>query len=102
MASKLKTSFGNRILDAKWDMHKVMFFDATVQISGIDRKRMLHDVAEVISDKLDVNIHRVTISSDEGIFNGTIELRVHDRSEVRVIMDELRKIEDIKEVLQIL
>ena len=102
MASKLKTSFGNRILDAKWDMHKVMFFDATVQISGIDRKRMLHDVAEVISDKLDVNIHRVTISSDEGIFNGTIELRVHDRSEVRIIMDELRKIEDIKEVLQIL
>ena len=83
-------------------MHKVMFFDATVQISGIDRKRMLHDVAEVISDKLDVNIHRVTISSDEGIFNGTIELRVHDRSEVRIIMDELRKIEDIKEVLQIL
>jgi len=79
-----------------------MFFDATVQISGIDRKRMLHDVAEVISDKLDVNIHRVTISSDEGIFNGTIELRVHDRSEVRIIMDELRKIEDIKEVLQIL
>ena len=63
---------------------------------------MLHDVAEVISDKLDVNIHRVTISSDEGIFNGTIELRVHDRSEVRIIMDELRKIEDIKEVLQIL
>lgn len=102
VASKLKTSFGNRILDAKWDMHKVMFFDATVQISGIDRKRMLHDVAEVISDKLDVNIHRVTISSDEGIFNGTIELRVHDRSEVRIIMDELRKIEDIKEVLQIL
>ena len=102
VASKLKTSFGNRILDAKWDMHKVMFFDATVQISGIDRKRMLHDVAEVISDKLDVNIHRVTISSNEGIFNGTIELRVHDRSEVRVIMDELRKIEDIKEVLQIL
>ena len=80
----------------------MMFFDATVQISGIDRKRMLHDVAEVISDKLDVNIHRVTISSDEGIFNGTIELRVHDRSEVRIIMDELRKIEDIKEVLQIL
>ena len=102
VASKLKATYGKRILDAKWDMHKVMFFDATVQISGIDRKRMLHDVAEVISDKLDVNIHRVTISSDEGIFNGTIELRVHDRSEVRIIMDELRKIEDIKEVLQIL
>ena len=102
VASKLKTSFGNRILDAKWDMHKVMFFDATVEIRGIDRKRMLRDVAEVISDKLDVNIHKMTISSNEGIFDGTMELRVHDRSEVRVIMDALRKIDGIKEVLQIL
>ena len=102
VASKLKASFGNRILDAKWDMHKVMFFDATIELRGIDRKRMLHDISEVISDKLDVNIHKMTISSDEGIFDGTIEIRVHDRSEVRVIMDELKKVDDIKEVLQIL
>ena len=102
VASKLKATYGKRILDAKWDMHKVMFFDATIEIRGIDRKRRLHDVSEVISDKLDVNIHRVTIESNEGIFDGQIEIRVHDRSEVKVIMDELRKIEDIKEVLQIL
>ena len=102
VASKLKATFGKRILDAKWDMHKVMFFDATIEIRGIDRKRMLHDVAEVISDKLDVNIHKMTIESKQGIFDGQIEIRVHDRSEVKVIMDELRKIDDIKEVLQIL
>ena len=102
VASKLKATYGKRILDAKWDMHKVMFFDATIEIHGIDRKRMLHDVSEVISDKLDVNIHNVTIESNEGIFEGQIEIRVHDRSEVKVIMDELKKIEDIKEVLQIL
>ena len=102
VASKLKATYGKRILDAKWDMHKVMFFDATIEIHGIDRKRMLHDVSEVISDKLDVNIHKVTIGSNEGIFEGQIEIRVHDRSEVKVIMDELKKIEDIKEVLQIL
>ena len=102
VASKLKATFGKRILDAKWDMHKVMFFDATIEIRGIDRKRMLHDVSEVISDKLDVNIHKMTIESNEGIFDGQIEIRVHDRSEVKVIMDELKKVEDIKEVLQIL
>ena len=102
VASRLKASFGNRILDAKWDMHKVMFFDATIELRGIDRKGMLHDISEVISDKLDVNMHRITISSEEGIFDGTIEIRVHDRSEVSVIMDELKKIEDLKEVLQIL
>ena len=102
VANKLKAAYGKRILDAKWDMHQVMFFDATIEIRGIDRKRMLHDVSEVISDKLDVNIHKMTIESNEGIFDGQIEIRVHDRDEVKKIMGELHKIEDIKEVLQIL
>ena len=102
VANKLKAAYGKRILDAKWDMHQVMFFDATIEIRGIDRKRMLHDVSEVISDKLDVNIHKMTIESNEGIFDGQIEIRVHDRDEVKKIMGELRKIDDIKEVLQIL
>ena len=101
IASKLKAGYGPRILDAKWDMHDIMYFDATIEIRGIDRKRMIYDLAAVISDELDVNIHKVIISSDEGIFDGQIEIRVHNRSEVKVIMDKLRTVEDIKEVLQI-
>ena len=102
VASRLKSSYGNRIIDAKWDMHKQLFFDATIEIKGIDRKRMLHDLADVISDKMDVNIHKITINSDEGIFDGTIEIRVHDREEVRQIMDNLMAIDDLKEVVQIM
>lgn len=102
VANRLKSSFGNRILDAKWDMHKVLYFDATIQIRGIDRKGMLHDISEVISEKLDVNIHRITINADEGIYEGKIEIRVHDRSEVQEIVNALKKIEDLKEVKQIM
>ena len=102
VANRLKASFGNRILDAKWNMHKRMFFDATVEIHGIDRKGMLLDVSKVITDQFDINIHKVTISSDHGIFDGTIELRVHDRDEVKVIVESLRKVEDLKEVQRIL
>ena len=102
VASRLKSSYGNRIIDAKWDMHKQLFFDATIEIKGIDRKHMLHDLADVISDKMDVNIHKITINSDEGIFDGTIEIRVHDREEVRQIMDNLMAIDDLKEVVQIM
>ena len=102
VANRLKSSFGNRILDAKWDMHKVLFFDATIQIRGIDRKGMLHDISEVISEKLDVNIHRITINADEGIYDGKIEIRVHDRSEAQEIVNALKKIDDLKEVKQIM
>ena len=89
-------------MDAKWDMHKQLLFDATIEIKGIDRKGMLLDVSKVISDQLGINIHKLTISSDKGIFDGTIELRVHDRSEVKVIVDSIMKIEDLKEVQRIL
>ncbi len=102
MAAKLKSSYGNRIVDAKWDMHKEMLFDATIEIKGIDRKGMLLDVSKVISDQLGINIHKVTISSDKGIFDGTIELRVHDRDEIRTIMDQLKNINDLQEVQRIL
>ena len=102
IAAKLKSSFGNRIVDAKWDMHKQILFDATIEIKGIDRKGMLLDVSKVISDQLGINIHKVTISSDNGIFDGTIELRVHDREEVKTIMNQLRNIDDLQEVQRIL
>ena len=102
VAAKLKSSFGNRIVDAKWQMHKSMFFDATIEIEGIDRKGLLLDVSRVISDQLNVNIHKLTISSDNGIFDGCIEIRIHDRDDVKVIMDKLKTIDGLQDVQRIL
>lgn len=102
VAAKLKASFGTRIIDARWDMHKQLFFDAIVEIKGIDRHRMLHDIADVISDQFGVNFHRVTLSSDNGIFDGTIELRVHDREDLSVIIESLKKISNMQSVQEIL
>ena len=102
IANRLKSSFGNRILDAKWDMHKQLYFNASIKIQGIDRKGMLQDVAEIISGKLNTNIQKITISSDQGIFDGIIELKVHDRDEVKIIMDNLKNIKDLQEIQQLL
>ena len=102
VAAKLKASYGNRILDAKWDMHKKLFFDATIRLQGIDRVGMLLDISQVISSQMNVNIHKLTIASEEGVFDGTVELRVHDREDVRNIMGQLKKIADIQDVTQII
>ena len=102
VADKLKSGFGNRILDAKWDMHKRMFFDATVRIQGIDRMGILVDVSRIITSQMSVNIHKLTIGSNDGVFDGSIELRVHDREDVRAIIEELKKIEGIQDVQQIM
>ena len=102
VADKLKSSFGNRILDAKWNMHKMLFFDATVRIQGIDRMGILVDVSRVITSQMNVNIHKLTIGSEDGVFDGSIELRVHDREDVKAIISELKKIEGLQEVTQIM
>ena len=102
VATKLKASYGNRILDAKWDMHKKLFFDATIRMQGIDRVGMLLDISQIISSQMNVNIHKLTIASEEGVFDGTIELRVHDREDVRNIIGQLKKIADVQDVTQII
>ena len=102
VAAKLKSSFGNRILDIKWDMHKVLYFDATIRISGIDRVGMLNEITQVISSQMSVNIHKVTITCEDGIFDGSIELRVHDRDDVKAIIDNLKQIPDLKEISEIM
>ena len=102
VAAKLKASFGNRILDAKWNMRKTLFFDATIRLQGIDRVGMLLDISQIISSQMNVNIHKLTIASEEGVFDGTIELRVHDRDDVRKIINQLKTIADIQDVTQII
>ena len=74
---------------------------ATVEIKRIDRKGMNFDVAKVITDDLDINIQRFTVTAAEGIFDGSIELRVHDRSDVKLIMDRLKKVDGIQVVMRI-
>ena len=101
MANKLKSSFGNRIIDAKWDMHRRTFFDATIQLSGIDRIGLLNEVTGVISSKLNINMKKLIVTCNDGIFEATIELRVYDREEVRHIIKSLKQIADLKEIKQI-
>ena len=102
VAAKLKSGFGNRILDAKWDMHKKLYFIATIRIGGIDRVGLLNEVTQIISSQMSVNIRNLTITCEDGMFDGTLELRVHDREDVRLITENLKNVEDLKEISEIM
>ena len=102
IAAKLKASFGNRILDAKWDMQKKLYFDAVIRLQGIDRVGMLLDISRIISSQMNVNIHKLTIASEDGVFDGTVELRVHDRENVQEIINQLKTVDGLQDVTQIL
>ncbi|MBP5424860.1 MAG: bifunctional (p)ppGpp synthetase/guanosine-3',5'-bis(diphosphate) 3'-pyrophosphohydrolase [Prevotella sp.] len=101
VAAKLKSGFGNRILDAKWDMHKRLLFIATIRISGIDRVGLLNEITQIISAQMSVNIRNLNITCEDGMFDGTLELRVHDRDDVHLIINNLKTIKDLKEISEI-
>ncbi len=100
IASKLKSSYGNRIIATQWDTHKQLTFLVTIIIKGLDRLGLLNDVTQVISHQMNVNIRKVTIETVEGIFEGNIQLYVHDVDDVHAIIAELKRIDNIQEVIR--
>ena len=62
---------------------------------------LLNKVTEIISQQLNVNIHKLTIETNDGIFEGRIQLFVHDVDDVRTISTNLRKISEVKTVTRI-
>ena len=101
VAAKLKSSYGNRILATEWDTHKELSFLVYIYIKGIDSMGLLNEVTQVISRQLNVNIRKLTIETEDGIFEGKIQLWVHDVDDVRTICNNLKKIQNIKQVSRV-
>lgn len=101
VAAKLKSSYGNRILATEWDTHKELSFLVYIYIKGIDSMGLLNEVTLVISRQLNVNIRKLTIETEDGIFEGKIQLWVHDVDDVKTICNNLKKIQNIKQVSRV-
>lgn len=101
VADTLKSSHGNRILAAKWETHKQLYFAVPIQIKGIDDMGVLHEITTIIYQQLNANIQKMHIESNNGIFEGTFWINVHDVDEVNTICDNLKKIKNIKTIARI-
>ena len=100
-ANTLKSSHGDRILAAKWETHKQLYFAVPIQIKGIDDMGVLHEITTIIYQQLNANIQKMHIESNDGIFEGTFWINVHDVEEVKNICENLKKIKNIKTIARI-
>ena len=101
VAARLKSSYGNRIIATQWDTHKELSFLVTIYVKGIDSVGLLNEVTQVISRQLNVNIRKLTMETNDGIFEGRIQLYVHDVDDVRTICNNLKQVQNIKQVSRI-
>ena len=100
-AAKLKAAYGNRIVAAQWSTHKLLHFSVSLNIKGIDGVGVVNQITNVISQELNVNMERILIEAYDGIFDGTIRLRVHDVDDIKVICDNLKKLNNVRSVVRI-
>ncbi|MDR2149043.1 MAG: RelA/SpoT family protein [Tannerella sp.] len=101
MARSLKANFGNRILSVVWSKHNTSSFEATLQVTGIDGIGVLSDISQTIS-KSNVNIQKLVIEANAGVFDGKIFMQVHDVEDIQEMSAGLSKIQNIKTVSRVL
>ncbi|WP_102407148.1 RelA/SpoT family protein [Parabacteroides bouchesdurhonensis] len=98
IAMRLKSSFGERILNTEWSSHKNASFEATLEIKGIDSIGVLNTITKTISEDFNVNIQRLLIEAKDGVFEGKIKMKVHDVEDIQKMCVTLSKISNVKSV----
>lgn len=98
IAMRLKSSFGERILNTEWSSHKNASFEATLEVKGIDSIGVLNTITKTIADDFNVNIMRLLIEAKDGVFEGKIKMKVHDVEDIQKMCVTLSKIKNIKSV----
>ena len=101
-ANSLASKYGDRIIVPSWDriVETNMSFPVRLLLKGYDRIGMINDITRYLSFVMNVNIRKMNIGSEAGVFEGYIDLYVRDRTDLNVITDKLMHIEGIESVVR--
>ncbi len=94
-ASKLMANYGYRIIKARWISHKEVAFLTGLRIVGIDDVGLVNKITTVIFHDFKINIRSMSISSNEGIFEGSIMIFVSDTDQLQRLIRNLKQIKGV-------
>jgi GTP pyrophosphokinase len=101
VAIRIMSNEGNRIIAVKWAIHKLVSFLARISMTGIDRIGLVNDITHIISAELKVNMTKINISVNNGIFEGTIDLYVHHTKDLNNLILKISNINGIENVKRV-
>jgi guanosine-3',5'-bis(diphosphate) 3'-pyrophosphohydrolase len=101
VADKLKTNYGERIVSAEWATHKLDLFVEELEITGIDRKGILIDILKVITEGYGIDIKKMTIESEAGVFKGRFNVLVRDTDDLNNLSTSINKIKEVNSAQRI-
>ena len=92
--ARLKASYGSRLLETQWEDHSDRF-QATVHIEGIDQKGILQSIVNIISTNMSINMKRMVVTANQGVFSCDLDIQVADASVVTNLCREIKKVKGI-------
>jgi len=100
-ATVLKTRYGNNIVAVEWGTHRTLHFDSKILIKGVDSQGVLYAIADVLQRLKQFTVKRITLETNDGIFEGNLEISVFDTNDVKHICNELMQIENVTKAVRI-
>lgn len=100
IANGLAAKFGDKIVTVKWgiEANSGNNYLARLALKGTDRIGMINDITRVTSKDLNVNIRRFNLGTEDGVFDGFIDLYVHNIDDLEKLIEKLKKIKGIENV----
>ncbi|MBQ8034068.1 MAG: bifunctional (p)ppGpp synthetase/guanosine-3',5'-bis(diphosphate) 3'-pyrophosphohydrolase [Bacteroidales bacterium] len=95
-AISLASRQGGKIVNAKWTKHTILSFLARIGLKGIDRIGIVNEITKYITLVLSVNIRKIHFETHDGIFEGYIDLYVHNTEDLEMIMKRMLKIKGVE------
>jgi len=100
VANNVAAKHGDRIVMPKWDEALQTSFLVRLSLKGFDRIGIINEITRFISFVMSVNIRRIDIGTEGGVFEGHIDLYVHDKNDLEKLIRKLGKIEGIQSVVR--
>ncbi|NJM16649.1 MAG: bifunctional (p)ppGpp synthetase/guanosine-3',5'-bis(diphosphate) 3'-pyrophosphohydrolase, partial [Bacteroidales bacterium] len=98
VAVKLLSSQEEKIIPVKWTTHKILAFHTRIFISGFDKFGIYNRITTVITKDFNVNMRSINLGSHDGIFEGTVDLYIHNANDLNNLILNLMKIKGIDTV----
>lgn len=97
VAIKMASQMGDNIVAVDWQPDETIY-PVELIITCIDRKHMIIDIMDCISNQLNLSVESLNTSSTDSIVTLHLRLGVHDYSELQTIINAITSIPDVEEV----